>query len=137
MAFAGLGRGIASDQDCQAGQENCAGPREKRHLPDLGGAGSRRDYLDSDDLLLFARGVGHTLPKLLNSGVRASCIQENRNASALPVASLLHSSSGYLSSQCDDSFKVEPQRSSLGVAAVPSDQWPTGIMNSVIGSGAP
>jgi len=25
----------------------------------------------------------------------------------------------------------------LGVAAVPSDQWPTGIMNSVIGSGAP
>jgi len=100
-----LRRGMASDQDCHAGEENCAGPREKRHLPDLGGAGSRRDYLDSDDLLLFARGVGHTLPKLLNSGVRAPCIQKNRNASALPIASLLHSSSGYLSSQGDDSFK--------------------------------
>jgi hypothetical protein len=42
------------------------GPREKRHLPDLWVTGGRRDCLDSDDLLLFARGVGRTLPKLLN-----------------------------------------------------------------------
>jgi len=55
----------------------------------------------------------------------------------LPITGLVHSSSDYLSSHGDNSFKVKRQRSSLGVAAVPSDQWPTGIMNSVIGSGAP
>jgi hypothetical protein len=33
--------------------------------------------------------------------------------------------------------KAKRQCSSLGDAAVPSDQWPTAIMNSVIGSGAP
>jgi hypothetical protein len=37
----------------------------------------------------------------------------------------------------DDSFRAKRQRLSLVVAGVPSDQWPTGIMNSVIGSGAP
>jgi hypothetical protein len=52
------------------------GSREKRRLRDLGVTGGRRDYPDSDDLLLFARGVGHTLPKLLNSGFRAPCLQK-------------------------------------------------------------
>jgi hypothetical protein len=53
------------------------GPREKRHLRDLGATEGHRDYLDSDDLLLFARGVGHTLPKPLNGGFRAACLQKN------------------------------------------------------------
>ena len=115
-------------QDSQAGEENCAKgqsasrTREKRHLRELGVTGGRRDYLVSDDLLLFARGVGHILPKL-NSGVRAACLQKNGNSGDLPIAG--------------HSFKAKRQRSSLGVAAVPSDQCATGIMNSVIGSGAP
>ncbi len=38
-----------------------------------------------------------------------------------------------------DKSRSESKRqcSCLGVTAVPSDQWPTAIMNSVIGSGAP
>jgi hypothetical protein len=68
-------------------------PRETRHLRDLGVTGGRGDYLNSDDLLLFARGVGHTLLKLPNSAVSAACLQENRNSGDLPIAGLLHSSS--------------------------------------------
>ena len=62
------------------------GPRETRHLGALGVARGRRDYLHSDDLLLFARGVGHNLPKLLNGGVLAACLQKNRNSGNLPIA---------------------------------------------------
>jgi len=43
------------------------GPREKRHLRNLGVAGGRRDCLDSDDLLLLPGVTGATLSKLLNS----------------------------------------------------------------------
>jgi len=39
------------------------GPREKRHLRNLGVAGGRRDYFDSDAPLLFARGDGATFVK--------------------------------------------------------------------------
>ena len=67
------------------------GPREKGHLRDLGVTGGRRDYLDSDDLLLFARCVGHTLPKLLNSGFRAACLQK-KHSSDLPIAGWLRRS---------------------------------------------
>jgi len=89
-------------------------------------------HLDSDDLLRFARGVGHTLPKQLNSGVRRACLQKNHSPRDLPIAGWLR-----LSLHSQDSYKVKCQCLSLGVTAVPSDQWPTAIMNSVIGSGAP
>jgi hypothetical protein len=39
------------------------GPREERHLRDLGVARGHRDHLDSDDLLLFAQGDGATFVK--------------------------------------------------------------------------
>jgi hypothetical protein len=74
---------------------------------------------------------------LPNSAFVLPASKKNRNSCDLPIAGLVPSSSDYLSSHGDDSFKAKRQRSSLGVAGVPSDQWPTGIMNSVIGSGAP
>ena len=57
---------------------------EKRHLRDLGVTGGHRNYLDSDDLLLFARGVGHTLQKLLNSGFRAAYLKKTVTLVTLP-----------------------------------------------------
>jgi hypothetical protein len=91
----------------------------------------------------FSRTTNQYLPNeivQINIGKRPVCPPTSPTSSPdfrLPIAGLVHSSSDYLSSHGDNSFKVKRQRSSLGVAAVPSDQWPTGIMNSVIGSGAP
>lgn len=108
---------------------HCIPDCEKRNLGDLGGAEGRRDYLDSDDLLLFARGDGHTLSMLI---VCSRCPPSRKPQLGRPSPRWLqHSSSGNLSSHVHQSFESKRQCPSLGVTAVPSDQRPTGTRNTV------
>ena len=72
------------------------GPREKRQLCDLGVARGRGDYLKSGDLLLFARGVGHTLQKLLNSGVRAAFKKTATPVTFPPLACFIQAPNNFL-----------------------------------------
>ena len=112
-------------------------PRPLGLLRGLGGAGGRRNYLDSDDLLLFARGVGHTLSMLLNSAFALPAFKKAATPATFPSLACRIQVPAIFLHMAMSRSESKRQRSPLGVAGVPSDQWPTGIMNSVIGSGAP
>jgi hypothetical protein len=48
------------------------------------GAGGRQNYLNSDDLLLFARGDGHTLSMLLNSAFALPAFKKAATPATFP-----------------------------------------------------
>jgi hypothetical protein len=88
----------------------------------------------------FLPGDGHTFSMLLNRAFALPGFKKAATPATFPSLACCIEvpaifSHGHDMAMCRSESKR--QRLSMGVAAVPSDQWPTGIMNSVIGSGAP